>query len=249
MNIEHSYFQSAAQAFINYLDVVFKPFSEQIDQKFPIFILNTGDEAFLTNKYSVDKPDKKTETLYALRPHMNLDVKGFNIDASQFTAKNALGTFTAKNADEFAERFVAPVRRIPVNWVFSAEVTFNNIIEFLTFTEVFLTASHHDHFFTFYYAGTEFNCTFFLQEDLESTANMMLQFDAEKRKRTLPLTFVLSLQYPSFNIYKRGLYQDASIPAGQTMIKLLHNIDVENCAAETVDHIHTETTENGTKMV
>lgn len=248
MKIDHSYFPAAAQSFIDYLDTIFKPFEDELGQKFPIFIPNTGDEAFLTNKYSIDKDRKKTETLYRLKPNMMLDVKGFTIDSSQLTNRNVLGAITGTNEDGFSEKFVAPVRRIPLSWVFNCEVKFNNIVEFFHFIEVFLTTSHHNHYFTFYYAGTEYNCTFFLQEDLESQANMLLQFDTDKRTRILPLTFVLSVQFPAFDIYPRGLHGDAVIPAGQTMTKLIHNLDVTNCFSGVTDHIQTITTENGTTL-
>lgn len=248
MKVEHNYFPQAAAAFIDYLDKLFEPFSDTLsDKKYPIAILNTGDEVFLSNKYI--EHNKISKTFYNRVPRLSLDVKGFTIDTSDLTNRNVYGEITGKNDDGFDQSFVVPVRRIPIDWVFSVEAHFNNIIEFMKWVETYLTVSHHNHYFTFYYGDKLFNCTFFLQEDLESNANMMLQFDAEKRKRILPLTFVLRLQYPSLDIYPRGLHDNVVIPAGQTMIKLIHNIDVENCTSETVDHISTEITENDIKLI
>lgn len=249
MKIEHNYFPIAASAFISYLDTIFKPFEDSLPtkQKFPIAILNTGDEVFLTNKYAEN--DKSTATFYNLVPRLSLDVKGFTIDNSQLTNRNVYGEIIGKNEEDFDQKYVIPVRRIPTEWIFATEAHFNNIIEYMKFVEIYLTTSHHNHYFTFNYAGKEFNGAFFLQEDLESNANMLLQFDTEKRKRILPMTFVLQLQFPSLDMYPRGLHDDGSIPAGQTMIKLIHNLDVENCESGVVDHITTEITENGAKII
>jgi hypothetical protein len=222
--MKHIFFKTAGEAFINYLDSIFKYYSDAIGQQFPIYINNTGDEPFLSNLQNSGKNDSR----YQFVPRMILDVQGFSLQTSQLTSPRVLGKFVNQSCEDFDVAKRTKVRRLPIDWTFAVEVRFSNILEFLQFTEIFYTVSYNNHYFTFYYAGTQYSASFFLQEDIESNANLQLQFDTDKRHRVLPLTFVLHLQYPAFDLYDVGNPDGTRDPEefdeNEKMMTLIHNM-------------------------
>lgn len=238
VSFKHDFFVQAGTAFVGYLDRLLKvPMKTAIPtiKEFPIFIKNTGDEVFLSNMQE-SSSKKDVSTLYTFVPRMSLEVQGINMQSGQLTNPHELGAFSATAANsEFKSNFVANVRRIPIEWTFNSELVFNNVLEYLAFIEIFLTVSHLNHYFTFYHAGTEYSGTFFLQEDLDTSVNLSLQFDADKRTRKMPLVFTLQLQFPAFNIYSRdswNKYQGQVLNSNDTMQHLIHNMHVNDTSAE-----------------
>lgn len=224
--IEHNFLELASKAFIDYLDQMMKPYESIIGQELPIAINNTGDEVFLTNKFggSMDRPQ-----LYTSTPRLVLDVKGITIQSDQLTSFGHLGKLVVQNEDGFKTAKRIPLRRIPLNFTYDCEMIFNNIFEYLTFIEVFLTISHHNHVFEFYYQGASYSATFFLPEDFDSSTNLELSYTTDRRHRRLPLTFVLQLQYPAYDIYRIGNHLgDGGFNASDRMNKLIHNMHVDD---------------------
>jgi len=232
--IKHEFFELAGKAFIDYLDQMFKPFSDNIGSTFPIMITNTGDEIFLHNMFN-DVVDNE-KPLYSSIPRMSLDVRGIGIQSEQLTNyHDVLANATVQDSAGFNKRVKLPVRRIPVTWTFNTEVVFNNIFEFLTFTEIFLTVSHHNHTFSFFYAGSEYHCMFLIPTDVETNVSLNLAYDTSKRERRLPLNFMLELQYPAFDIYPVGNHKghDGFAP-NETMQSIEHTTKVESISSKQI---------------
>lgn len=219
--LPHNFFQIAGKAFIFYLDKVFEPFKESIGGTFPIMIKNTGDEAFLSNMNSKE--------LYTSTPRLTLDVRGISLTNDQLTNHHMHGKAVLKDETGFPKTQVMPVRRVPINWLFNSEVYFNNVLEYLQFVDILLTVSHHNHFFTFYYLGNEYNGTFFLPEDFDPESNTQLGFDSEKRRRILPLVFNLQLQFPAYDFYHIGQHFGPEIlDESKTMQKIIHKMHIND---------------------
>jgi hypothetical protein len=219
--LPHNYFTIAGKAFIEYLDRMFLPFKQSIGGTFPIMIKNTGDEAFVSNMNGKE--------LYASTPRLSMEVRGITLQNDQLTNHHLHGKASLPNELGFNESKIIPVRRVPINWMFNTEVYFNTILEYLEFVDILLTVSHHNHHFTFYYLGNEYSGTFFLPEDFDSESNSQLGFDSEKRRRILPLMFMLQLQFPSYDFYKISQHMDPEILDESTkMQKIIHNVKIND---------------------
>ena len=224
----HDFFEIAGKAFIDYLDRLYKPFSDIVGQPFPVMIMNTGDEAFLFN---MQTSTEGRDAMYSRVPRLTLDVKAISVLTDQFTSNRQLGSLE-DTVNGFPVKLKSTVRRIPVNWTFEGEAVFNNIFEYLQFTEVMLTMSHHNNYFSFVWSGSTYSGTFFLQEDIDANINLTLAYDSDKRSRRLPITFVVQLQFPSFDYYAIGKHAGVQIPANSVMTELIHNMHVNDESAD-----------------
>lgn len=226
--LPHNFFTIAGKAFIHYLDKMFTPFKDQLGKDvFPIMIKNTGDEAFLTNM--------NTDDLYSSVPRLTLDVMSIGLVNDQLTNHFMHGKASMNNDAGFPTSKMMPVRRVPINWQFNSEVVFNNVLEYLSFVDVLLTVSHHNHYFEFYYLGNVYTGTFQLPEDFDSEANSSLGFDSEKRRRILPLMFTLQLQFPAYDFYNINQYMDPEIlSASNSMHQIIHKIHIDDTSEDGV---------------
>lgn len=225
--LPHDYFVIAAKAWLSYMDAIYQPFSQSIDASFPIQIKNTGDEVFLSTLWEGSK--KKSKDLYSAVPRMDVSVAGISMALDQMSNPFNMGHLSTKGKTEFTESRVHYVRRLPVSWIFNAEVKFNNVIEYLKFVDILLTVSFKVHTFHFWYLGQRYDCVFEIPVDYDSDKNISLGLDAEKRHYTLPLNFDLQLQFPAYDIYDVGITDThEGFGKTETMTKLIHKLHVKS---------------------
>lgn len=203
----HNFFEVALTAMIDDLTNRLSPYSAYIKQKFPIMIMNTGDEVFIQNI----NPDSGTK-LYNRVPRMVLDPEGVSVLLDQLTSPHNLGKFVEQDiVSGFKSSKVANVRRIPIELPMQAQVYFSNVFEFFSFIEILFCTTFRDNLFDFYYNDIRHTGSYNYQDSFDPQTNKSLGFDSEKRQRIMNLTFNVDLQFPAFDYYNsRSLIDGAN---------------------------------------
>lgn len=188
-------------------------------------IMNTGDEVFLQNI----TPDSGAK-IYNRIPRMTFDLEGMSIPNDQLSSIHNLGHFTDYNpAIDAKSEKVSNYRRIPIQFGLSCQIVFNNIFELFGFVEILLMTTYKNNVFSFYYLDKFCQGSYSYQDNINDEVNKALGFDADKRTRTLPLSFTVELQFPAFDYYNSMSLFDAT-NAIQTCIYRVHPNGVFNIA-------------------
>lgn len=216
--MKHDFLEMSIKAMIDDLTKKLEPFSSEIETKFPIMIMNSGDEVYLSNIN-----DKSSTNLHDRVPRMVLDVNGFTVNVDQLTNPYIMSKFNDDNAG-----FVSPkrsmVKRIPIEFPITAQVYFSNVFEFFKFTEILLMVTYRNNVFDYYYAGKYLKASYNYQDDFTPDVNKTLAYDNDRRQRVLPLNFSLELQFPAYDYYNSNSILDESTKI-QTGLHRTHTED------------------------
>lgn len=191
---KHDFFEKSMMGLTRYLNSLFKPYSRYLSQDFPIGIVHTGDEKYLFDQIYDGK-------IYDNVPRWSLAFAGLNTLKEENTNYHELGFFVALDENQRKREYGAPIQRITTEITFNTELLFSNIIEYLTFIEIYLTLTTIRHSFSFYHAGKRHIGIFELPEITDDEYNQTFGMTADKREHKLLLSFVLQLQFPAYQIY------------------------------------------------
>lgn len=191
----HNFFENALRAMMYDISLRSSPLNSVYKQTFPVAIMNTGDEVYMSNMF-VDDPKQ----IYQRVPRMTFDIGGLTVNADQLTNPHTLGEFK-DTVHSFKKARAANVRRMPIEFEMSAQVYFSNIFEFLQFTEVVLMNTYKNNIFPFYYLDKRHVGSYSYQDNLTGETNSTLGYDTDRRGRILSLAFTVELQYPAYDYY------------------------------------------------
>ena len=233
---EHDFFMQGVAGMMKYLTDLMKPYKNILNNEtFPIYIANTGDEKFLFDMIDDDK-------IYSLTPRWTFNLLGINSKNSDRTNPQENGAFDAKIVSvknrKITKTFSVPLARRPVEVGFQSEVRFSNIFEYFRFVEIYLILSTRPFVYKFVHAGKIHIGIFTLPELDEASAYVDFSMESEKRERKLPINFVLTLQFPAYQIYGipgtnnegfngssgNGEAGNVNDFASEPMNKIIHNI-------------------------
>lgn len=200
--IEHNFIKVGLTSFLKSMDNLFEGYKAHINNdSFPILIMNSGDDVFLSNLN--DNGKNKTEH-YSLVPRMSLSVGGVTIDIENLSKK--ANPARIKLFDKQTNKLVSGtthMRRIPIKITLPVSVVFSKLHEFLTWVEYYMSAtSHTTHVFKFGYAGTVHQGVANFIWEYNSEANFEFMFGSDKKERKLPLIIEVEMQFPAFNLYE-----------------------------------------------
>lgn len=222
--MQHDFFQNALTSFIYDLNSRLKHFSNSInDSKFPIMIMNTGDEVYLAN---MQEDSKDKVRLYDRIPRMILSIGGADIKTDQLSNPNNFGKLS-DNSTGFNNTKVATVRRIPISFVVNSKVYFSNMLQYLSFIEVFLSTTFRVSSFNFKHSGAVHYGSYTSSNSFDGNPNFGLRHDSEKRRIELDITFELELQFPAYDYYgaRNG---DDMLDATDVIKSFVHRTETQN---------------------
>lgn len=199
---KHDFLRSSMTGFIATLDNLFENYQKHINNdKFPIFIVNTGDEVYLSNMSNMGSSGKEH---YDYVPRMAMSFSSISIQSDQYTAPGVIGRINVKNkSNSLTVSGLTHLRRIPITIQLGTEVVFSKIHEVLSFVEYYVSAvSHTSLAFEFIHNGIVHQAAFEQLTDFDKDTNFSLGFAGDKREHRLPLSFVLNVQMPAYNLYK-----------------------------------------------
>lgn len=197
---DNQFIKASIRSSIDLLDRVFEQYKQQYirDKVFPIFIMNTGDEVFMSNM--TDIGEAKTE-LYDRLPRMVLSVKDLSIDTDQLTKPGNKTRIGAKVNDELKMGWTS-ARRIPLSLIIQTKTFFSTLNEYLEFIEYYITIiANYSLSFSFYHNNVLFQGLIKQVFDYENDTNYDLSFDSATRNKSIEMRFEIDIQMPAYNIY------------------------------------------------
>jgi hypothetical protein len=198
----HDFFENALTGFLKDIYGKLKPYEGVINAKFPVMIMNTGDETFLSNMLDEDSPLSVSEPkLYQRVPRMVCNPLGIDISTDQLSAKKTYGKMVDISNLGYKTKKATNVRRIPLTTVISSKVYFSNIFQYLQFVEILLMTAFKENTYNFVYVGNTQVGSYSFTTSFEGVPNLSLSHDSEKRWREMELSFTLGLQYPAYDYY------------------------------------------------
>lgn len=204
INYKHDFLKTSLRATIATFDNMFSEFSNRYteDKKFPIYILNTGDEVFLSN---LTDTSKEGNTYYEKIPRMVISLGDFNVDVTQLTSPTTINVMAKKDGINQMGKTIAT--RVPLNIVLKSKIQFSKIDEYLEFLEYFLCIMYSYSIYFNYSHGTVVYTGFIKPiYDYDLNTNFNMGFDSDSRNKTLSINWSLDVQMPALNIYNvKGL--------------------------------------------
>lgn len=221
--LKHTFFHTGLAAFISHFSGNIQPYRELLNAPVPVSIVNTGDEVFLSTM--LFKTPEQKAALYSHNPRVSFSLGGIGKNTDELTSPYILGKFVEAKDTGFDAAKRAEVRRIPVLINMNYEIVFSNIDQYLKLVDVILTVIEQEQVFEFEYAGTIHRGSYSISsEQYDSTANLALSHDSEKRRRILENSIDLKLQFPAYNVYSTNGSQPEVFDENQKMNALIHSV-------------------------
>lgn len=234
--LKHTFFHNSLAAFISHFSGNMQPYRELVDAPVPVSIINTGDEVFLSTML-FKTPEQKT-ALYSHNPRISFSIGGIAKNTDELTSPFILGKFIEDSASGFDAPKRANVRRVPTTISMNYEMLFSNIDQYFKFVDVMLTVIEQEQVFEFEYAGTIHRGSYSISsEQYDSSANLSLSHDSEKRRRILENSLEVKLQFPAYDVYSTNGKSPEVFGEAQRMDKLIHSVYYngnENLVARTI---------------
>ena len=195
---DFDFFKKALEAFVWQLTIRFRKYR----QDFPVYLFNSGDEAFLLNEQRTLGAGTlfKTSDIYQKKPRVEISIGDLQISSDQFTSPFREGLFTL-NIDKRDVTFHGPVERIPVVFSISAKLVCDSLLHSLTYMELLLTMLNEFTNFEFWHAKRRHQGIFQIEMNLQSEKNLELNFGADTRDYTINFPISLQLQFPAFDFF------------------------------------------------
>lgn len=200
---EHDFFENALTAMVNDMSLWFGV------QRIPVFVQNTGDEAFIMDQHTRKRfetlksgENRDKEALYNVRPRISLDIEGFDFLQDEITSPHAKASFNL-NMKDGTRSYRAKMQRIPVSMNIGLQLFTDNLLHALKNSEKLMMILCKHNAFEFTYLGKVYNGSYQFKWALENNRNVSMQYDKERRTATLVTNITLQLQYPNFSIYRK----------------------------------------------
>lgn len=194
--ISLDFLKNGITSFLKNFDINISHFSDYVNAKIPIYILNTGDLSFLS-LISGALETKSIETHESV-PRIVFDINDINIRSDQISNPYKLGLYTNKVIDQ-SKDFLTSVRRIPIEIPMSGMAYFSNILQYFEFVQYFASVMYKLNKFTFIYAGKIWDASYSLDDSLSSEVRKTISLTSDSKYRTAPINCVLTLQMPAYN--------------------------------------------------
>lgn len=205
-NYEFTYIENAITTLMADLSKKFRMYSDS----FPVYMFNNGDELFLLNwqdsKGVIEF--KKSSDLYQVNPRLELSPEAPTITLDQLTNPYVQGTFNVV-IDKKEYQFKSYVKRIPLNLIIHAELSCDNFLKSMSYTELILSMMYRLNMFEFFSNKRRFQATYTISDSIDNQA-ISLGHDAENRNKKLMFDITLNLQFPAFDFFKDGSITNAS---------------------------------------
>ncbi|AFF28174.1 gp176 [Sphingomonas phage PAU] len=171
--------------------------------KIPVFVLNTGDEAFIMDQNSGFKDSNRDrETLYQQRPRIELDIQNIDFQRDEITNPHQTAKFKL-NMSEGTREFRTKVQRIPMTMNIGLHLITDNILSALKYMEILtmILAKHNVYEFT--YLSKTYSGAYIFNFNMGEEKNLTMSYDHERRNRIITTELSLQLQYPSYNLFRK----------------------------------------------
>lgn len=208
--MKFNFFETSIKAFLFGIDQRLVAYQEYTKQRFPLYIMNTGDEVYLSNLFK----DEKNQP-YQKVPRMIFNIGGFSVNDDEISNPYNVAKFVDLDKESgYKTHKRSGMRRIPVVLSIESMVTFSNIFQYFTFLEIFLMTTYRTNIFKYYYLDKLLTGSFSYSASFDGDQNLNLAFDNEKRQITLPIPFEISLQFPSLDYFGDNTFNLGSFGTG-----------------------------------
>lgn len=193
-----NFFEQSLTAVINDISTRLSAFSEYVKAKIPVYILNTGDHAFLSSiSGNLKNTDKSVSESV---PRITLDFTEILVNSDALTNPYVTGFFV-KKVGQIDKEFRSNVRRIPCTIPLTGSFVLSNTIQYMSAVQYVLSAMFKNNRFEFIYAGKTYEGSWTIDDSFTNEFTKTIVSSPEARTHALPMSISVDVQMPAFDVF------------------------------------------------